>query len=141
MSREYAMSRVRDALEKSNGNHLKAQRLLLQWLEKDHSLLFGLVAPHLQSIISHAVNRAAGGTDAKEKKQPASKKIAVSEKDKGEFGEALLESLRGGRSEGVGFGQPEGRVSKPGATSQRHIDTMRALASKSGGAPKGKKKS
>ncbi|MDF3024475.1 MAG: hypothetical protein K0R10_1836 [Alphaproteobacteria bacterium] len=50
MSREYAMSRVKDALEKSNGNHLKAQRLLLQWMEKDQSLLFGLVTPHMQSI-------------------------------------------------------------------------------------------
>ena len=58
MSQEYALSRVRDALEKSEGNHLKAQRLLLSWLEKDHSLLLGLVAPHLQSIVTHAVNHA-----------------------------------------------------------------------------------
>lgn len=56
MSREYAMSRVRDALEKSEGNHLKAQRLLMSWLEKDHSLLLGLVTPHLPSIVTHAIN-------------------------------------------------------------------------------------
>lgn len=141
MSREYAMSRVRDALEKSDGNHLKAQRLLLQWLEKDQSLLFGLVAPHLQSIISHAVNHAEGGAAAAaEKKAPPPKEIDASKQD--EFGTALLKSLQGGRSEGFGFGQPQGNVGKPGTTSQQHIDTMRALAGagKSGGSSKEKKK-
>lgn len=58
MSREYAMSRVRDALEKADGNHMKAQRLLLAMIEKDQTLLIGLVAPHLQSIITHAITHA-----------------------------------------------------------------------------------
>lgn len=138
MSREYAMSRVRDALEKSDGNHLKAQRLVLQWLEKDQSLLFGLVAPHLQSIISHAVNHAEGTAAAADKKSPAPKEVDISQQD--EFGTALLKSLQGGRSDGFGFGQPQGNVSKPGATSQQHIDTMHALAGagKSGSSKKKK---
>lgn len=131
MSREYAMSRVRDALEKSNGNHLKAQRLLLQWMEKDQSLLFGLVVPHLQSIISHAVNHADGVSSGKKPEAP--KEVDVSQPGADEFGTALLKSLQGGRSEGFGFGQPEGNVGRPGATSQQHIDTMHALA----GAAKG----
>lgn len=139
MSREYAMSRVRDALEKSDGNHLKAQRLVLQWLEKDQSLLFGLVAPHLQSIISHAVNHADGAAvAAAEKKSPAPKALDISPQD--EFGTALLKSLQGGRSDGFGFGQPQGNVSRPGATSQQHIDTIHALAGagKSGSSKKKK---
>lgn len=59
MSHEYAMSRVRDALEKSDGNHLKAQRLVMSWLENDHSLLLGLSAPHLHGIVSYAMIQAA----------------------------------------------------------------------------------
>lgn len=133
MSREYAMSRVKDALEKSDGNHLKAQRLLLQWIEKDHTLLFGLVMPHLQSIITHAINHAALPTSPK--RAPAVPPKKVSTKDTGEFGKAMLQNMRG---ETASFGQPDGAVNRPGATSQKHIDTMRALASKSA-APKSKK--
>lgn len=136
MSREYAMSRVKDALEKSEGNHLKAQRLLLQWMEKDHSLLFGLVMPHLQGIISHAVNHVGDETPAK-KSAPATKKT-VSAKDKGEFGAAMLQTLRG--QETATFGQPDGMVSRPGGASQKHIDTLKALAEaqKNPGKPKKK---
>jgi len=136
MSREYAMSRVRDALEKTDGNHLKAQRLLLQWIEKDHSLLFGLVMPHLQSIITHAINHAA--LPQSPKKAPPAPPKKVSAKESGEFGAAVLQSMRGGTSS---FGQPDGPVGKPGATSQKHIDTMRALAAASkGSGSKSKKK-
>lgn len=128
MSRDYAMSRVRDALEKSEGNHLKAQRLLLTWLEKDQNLLLGLVAPHLQGIISHAINHI-GMPDTGKKSAAVPKKVAVP-KDAGEFGQALLSSMKGGTST---FGQSENLapVSRPGAASQKHIDTMHALASAS----------
>ena len=140
MSREYAMSRVKDALEKSEGNHLKAQRLLLQWMEKDHSLLFGLVMPHLQGIISHAVNHVGEETAAPTQKSAPAAKKTVSAKDKGEFGAAMLQTLRG--QETATFGQPDGMVSRPGGASQKHIDTLKALAEaqKSGGGGKGKKK-
>lgn len=58
MSYEYAMSRVRDAIEKSGGNHLKAQRLITTWLENDQMLLVGLAGPHLPGIISYAMMHA-----------------------------------------------------------------------------------
>ena len=126
MSRDYAMSRVRDALEKSEGNHLKAQRLLLTWMEKDQNLLLGLVAPHMQGIITHAINHISG-PEAGKKSAVLPKKVAVPKDGGGEFGQALLQSLKGGTST---FGQAEdrGAVSRPGAASQKHIDTMRALA-------------
>jgi hypothetical protein len=131
MSREYAMSRVKDALEKSEGNTLKAQRLLLQWIEKDQNLLFGLVGPHLQSIVAHAVNHI--GKEKPAAKAPA-KKAATAAKDKNEFGSAMLKTMQG---ETAAFGQPDGMVPRPGSASQKHIDTMRALAAaqkgKSGG--------
>lgn len=137
MSHEYAMSRVKDALEKSNGNHLKAQRLLLNWLEKDHTLLCGLVGPHMQGIIAHAVHHLAGAEADQKKRKSAptrtAKKVSVGKEGTGEFGAAILESLKAGGSGGaVGFGeQPaRGAVNKPGKASQKHIDAINKIARK-----------
>ena len=51
MSKEYALSRVKDALDAADGNTAKATRMVMHWLEKDQSLMVGLVAPHLKSIV------------------------------------------------------------------------------------------
>ncbi len=61
MSYDYAMSRVRDALEKCEGNHLKAHRMIVEWLGKDNSMLSGLTAQHLPGIIAHALKQAEEG--------------------------------------------------------------------------------
>lgn len=128
MSREYAMSRVKDALEKADGNHLKAQRLLLQWLEKDHSLLFGLVTPHVQSIITAAIAHVTQ-PPRKAPPAPAPKKEKVSTKEKGEFGDALLSSLNDPQGGAATFGEATPRgLSKPGKASNRHVDAINALA-------------
>ncbi len=70
MSRDYAMSRVHDAIEKSEGNHMKAQRLLLDWITKDQTLLLGLVEPHIVSIVSHAVNHGLATPEGKKTHMP-----------------------------------------------------------------------
>lgn len=132
MSREYALSRVRDALEKSDGNHLKAQRLLLSWLEKDVSLLVGIVGPHVPSLVTHALTQVA----AIDNPQTA-RVIEAGAEEAGEFGAALLDSLRGGRTDGdFGFGDSSSILStpapKPLKASQEHIDTIRKLAGGSG---------
>jgi hypothetical protein len=124
MSHEYAMSRVRDALEKSGGNRLKTQRLILSWLENDHTLLFGLVAPHLQGILSHAIAHV-----ERPPKKEAPKKINLKNAETGEFGEALLSGLRG-QSGNFGEATPKG-VSKPGKASKAHVDAINALVSAS----------
>lgn len=122
MSREYALSRVKDALEKSGGNHLKAHRLLMTWLEKDHSLLFGLVSPHMHSIITHALAHA----DQPEEEVIA-KKINPKETQTSEFGSALLATLRGKEPTGnFGEATPRG-VSKPGKASKAHVDAINKL--------------
>lgn len=123
MSHEYAMSRVKDALEQSGGNHLKAQRLLAQWLEKDHSLLLGLVGPHLNSIITYALTHAA----LPPRKAPLPRKINPKEEGT-DFGNDLLKSL-GERAEETGvFGQPTSRnVAPPGKTSKAHIDAINKI--------------
>ncbi len=124
MSREYALSRVKDALEKSDGNHLKAQRLLLSWLENDHSLLFGLVSPHMHSIIVHALVH----VDQPAQKTPVAKKITPKAHETSEFGSALLKSLRGHGEETGTFGQATPRgISKPGKTSKAHVDAINKL--------------
>lgn len=125
MSHDYAMSRVRDALEKSGGNHLKAQRLILSLLEKDHSLLLGLVSPHLHGIIAHALQHA----DAPSKKeQPTTAKRVVIDSDAGEFGAALVSSLKGARAENASFGEATPKnISKPGKASKAHVDAINQL--------------
>ncbi len=120
MSNDYAMSRVRDALEKSGGNHLKAKRLILSMLEKDHSLLVGLAAPHLESIVTHAIAH----VDA----PPAQKKVDLSAK--GELGDEVLDSILNKRegAERPAFGQAEPPgISKPGQASKAHVDAINAL--------------
>lgn len=123
MSHEYAMSRVKDALEQSGGNHLKAQRLLVSWIEKDHSLLFGLVSPHMHSIITHALAHV---------DQPIEKKVAKKmpkPNETSEFGSALLANLRSRDDMGT-FGQATPRnVEKPGKASKAHVDAINKLVS------------
>jgi hypothetical protein len=124
MSREYALSRVKDALEKSGGNHLKAHRLLMTWLEKDHSLLFGLVSPHMHSIITHALAHADQPVE-----KTLAKKINPQEHQTSEFGTALFASLRGNEPTGnFGEATPRG-ISKPGKTSKAHVDAINKLVS------------
>jgi len=135
MSREYALSRVKDALEQSGGNHLKAQRLLSQWLEKDHSLLFGLVSPHMHSIIVHAL---AHVDQAGAPQKAAEKKIMPKAHETTEFGTALLQSLSGRGEEHGTFGEATPRgLSKPGKTSKAHVDAINKLVT--AGRDKGKK--
>jgi len=117
MSRDYALSRVKDALEKCENNHLKAQRMLLQWLEKDQTLLVGLVAPHLNSIVVHAIAHVTAPP----------KKIDTKDLAGNEFGSAMLESLKGVAGN-PSFGQvAPGNVSKPGRTSKAHVDAINTL--------------
>lgn len=124
MSHEYAMSRVKDALEKSGGNHQKTHRLILSWLEKDHSLLFGLVGPHLQSIVTHAIARA---TQPPRKEMP--KKINIRDAETGEFGNALLSSLT---EKSGSYGEAAPRTAqKPSKASKEHIAAINLLANAS----------
>ena len=128
MSREYAMSRVKDALEKSGGNHLKAQRLILSWMEKDHTLLLGLVDPHVQSIITHAISH----VTQPPRKAPLPKKISIKDQESGEFGSAVLDSLRGKSGETGTFGEATPRgIPRPGKTSKAHVDAINTIVSAS----------
>ncbi len=122
MSKEYALSRVKDALEQADGNHLKASRIITDWLKNDQSLLIGLMEPHLKSIVTHAITHV-------EQKPDQENVNEQSIGDKGDpIGEALVEGLTVG-SDAAKFGEktPEG-TPKPQKASQSHIDAMNAIA-------------
>jgi hypothetical protein len=135
MGHEYAMSRVKDALEKSGGNHLKAQRLLAQWLEKDHSLLLGLVSRHMHSIITHALTHVA----LPPRKAPQPRKLSAKDYDTSDFGDAILTNMKG-RDEDTGtFGHGTSRnVNPPGKASKQHVEAINKLVT--AGRDKSKKK-
>jgi hypothetical protein len=137
MGNEYALSRVKDALEQSAGNQLKAQRLLASWVEKDQTLLFGLVAPHMQGIITHAVAHVAA--PVQKTAAPSPKKLDVQDKNLGEFGGVILASLRGQSAVTESFGEPTPKgISKPSEASKAHMDAI-ALLVQAGKDKQGKK--
>lgn len=141
MSRKYAESRVRDALEATENNAFKAERMIMGWLEKDQSLLLGLVAPHLKAIITNAIAQAKNNTggkrmDVSEEVTPASAlargkpaRANVNPDEIGELGAAIL----GGSGRVFGQAAPSARKAapKPLKASSRHVDALRTLSDKS----------
>ena len=127
MTRDYALSRVQDALAASDNDPAKARKLLLTWLEKDQSLLIGLVAPHLNSIISHTISYALRHPDEKIETSLNSESSA----DEDTTGTAILESLLGlGEGGGQRFGDLDEPLSRPGKASSKHIDAIHRIARK-----------
>jgi|HigsolmetaAR204D_1030405.scaffolds.fasta_scaffold01665_3 hypothetical protein len=56
---EYVAAKVKEAVARSAGETVTAQRLLIAWCARDDRLLRGLVSPFLRGIVAHAVERAA----------------------------------------------------------------------------------
>lgn len=127
MDREYAESRIRDALKASDGNAAKARQILLSWALEDNRLLHELVAPHISGIVAHAVNRV---MTMKEKPAPAP--VVAPEKSektsKDPFGMEILKAIALGNP--AQFGQENGVPLKKQQASQRHIDAIREMVSK-----------
>lgn len=123
MSREYAMSRVRDALEQSDGNHMKASRLIMDWLQNDNSLYFGLTAPHMKSLVTHAIAHVDQKIPSEE--PILEKHITINENEIGELGDAILSSI-GAKTGSFGESNPEG-TPKPSKASQQHIDALNVM--------------
>lgn len=129
MSREYSLSRIKDALEACDGNSAQAQRMIMGWLERDQSLMIGLVAPHLKSIVSHAVDYVANHPEKPAK--PAESPLSVPMPEGDATGTGILETLLG--QEGAGgpkFGNFDEPHSRPGKASSAHIDAIHKIARK-----------
>lgn len=127
MSKEYAMSRVKDALEQSDGNHMKAARLLTEWLENDNSLYYGLTAPHMRSIVTHAIahvdKKPAAEVQANIQAAPDAPKATDAEM--GELGQAILSGMTS-KTGSYGEDNPGGKG--PGKASQTHVDALKAMS-------------
>lgn len=127
MSRDYSLSRVQDALDAADGNVAEAQRTIMNWLEKDQSLMIGLVAPHLKSIVSHAVEYVAHKSGQRVKPDvPLSDPTPEGDAT----GANVLETLLGQapNSGGPQFGNFDEPATKPGKASSGHIDAIRKIA-------------
>ena len=132
MSREYSLSRVRDALDSAKGNKAEAQRIVTGWLEKDQSLMVGLVAPHLKSIVSHAVDYVDGQSRVEDQKPEETEMLSRPSPEGDATGANILETLLG-QSKGSGgpqFGNFDEPATRPGKASEKHVKAIHAIARK-----------
>src|SRR3546814_19672744 len=53
----YVSAKVSEAVARAEGEPAAAQRLLIAWCSRDDRLLRGLVAPFIQGIVAHAVQK------------------------------------------------------------------------------------
>lgn len=132
MSREYALSRVKDALDAADGNTSQAARHIMHWLEKDQTLMVGLIAPHLKSIVTHAVSYVSRHEGELPKAEtPPVLSDPIPEGDA--TGTSILENLLGLSSSGgagQSFGSLDDAPTRPGKASAAHIDAIHKIAKK-----------
>ena len=127
MSREYAESRIRDALKLAKGNPTKARQQIIAWTNEDARLLQALARPHLTGIVAHAVNHVIHhqGMAAEEiQAEPQALDMEPSI-----FGQEILKALQS--SDTARFGQES--VAPPAhrpKASQSHIDALKRMAGK-----------
>ncbi|MFA5592439.1 MAG: hypothetical protein WC989_03910 [Micavibrio sp.] len=129
MNRDYAESRIRDALKASGGNTTIARQELIAWALEDNRLLHELVAPHLTGITAHAINHVLMTKDRKPQPAAPVPPKASAKGEKGDqFGMEILKAIAMGNP--AQFGLEGGVAIKKQAASQRHVDAIRAMVSK-----------
>lgn len=133
MSREYAESRIREALRQSKGHALRTRQLVIAWTYEDAKLLHALARPHLTGIVAYAVSRVVDRqTVVDEPPAPVPKKQARPAADGSgdQFGRDLLKAIA--RGEPAMFGQESfGPPMRSRKASQQHIDALKLMAEKS----------
>ncbi len=127
-STTYLTERIHDALAQSEGDPLRAKRLVLQWAGRDERLLRMLVGPHIRAIVADAVDRHAGKqatprAAAPKRNKPAAKVSLDSVVDRmGERFGGAVEPPRGMTA------LLHGSSAKEHHAGQRHADSLRTLA-------------
>ena len=129
MSREYAESRIREALKLCRGNATRARQQIMAWTFEDPRLLQALARPHLSGIVAHAVNRVItrlGSDNAEEETPPEPQAINMSPSS---FGKEILAALTSKNTAMFGH---DGEVppSRRKPASQSHINALKAMSSK-----------
>lgn len=130
MSREYAESRIREALRQSKGNPTRARQLVIAWAVEDQRLLLALAQPHLTGVVAHAISRVIhrqGHEADHDDEVPAEPQSLNMPPDT--FGREILNALsdRGTQK----FGMETTPTSHRKKASQSHIDAMKKIAAKS----------
>ncbi|PCI56137.1 MAG: hypothetical protein COB36_04980 [Alphaproteobacteria bacterium] len=123
MSKEYAESKIREALKAHGDNIGLARQHIVSMAQADAALMRALAQPHLDGIVAYQVERVASGRAEMEKrhpKEPAQNKID-------NFGMELLRAVAA--SDAETFGQ-EGMGAKRKMASKQHIDAIHQMASK-----------
>ena len=128
MSRDYAESRIREALRLSKGNTTRARQQVIAWAAEDQRLLLGLTQPHLTGVVAHAINRVLSRTNMETgdiAMEPESLNMPPDT-----FGRQILNALSSTDTPVFGLesgGLPSGQRKK---ASQSHIDAIKQMASK-----------
>lgn len=134
MALTYIDKQVLAALKKAKGNKAKARTHILAMLQEDPVFLMTLTKPHLQGIISLAVDRTVKRLE----------KIASGDEDhldvpsnaKGDrFGLDLLKAIGGQNAAKFGQESASPPVKKKAASSE-HVKALKMMASKSKTKPK-----
>ena len=123
MSKEYAESKIREALRSSGGNIARARKTIVSAAQSDHDLLRALTSPHLDGIVAYQVERVASGRAELEKRHPE----APPPKTEENFGMELLRAVAA--SEAVVFGQQNPMGTRKRGASRQHIDAIHKIAS------------
>lgn len=130
MNRDYAESKIREALKASGGNVTRARQQVTAWAFEDAKLLHELVAPHITGIVAHAVNRVMNTKEKPSAAAPAADPAKL-QAPKGEaFGMEILKAIALGNPAQFGLESSSGVSVKKQQASQRHIDAIRQMVAK-----------
>jgi hypothetical protein len=133
MSREYAESRIREALKLCRGNATRARQQVIAWTFEDPKLLQALARPHLSGIVAHAVGRVltkGSGDNAEAEEMPSTPPPL--DMSPSSFGKEILAALTSKNTAMFGHETEVPPVRKRQA-SQRHVNALKQMSTK--GAP------
>ncbi len=128
MAFSYIDKQIFEALKKAKGNKAKARSNVMSMLAEDHGFLMALTKPHLQGIISLAIDRT---IKHMEKAAKGDGSIDLPKNAKGDrFGLDLLKALGGANAAKFGQESAAPPVRKKQA-SDDHVKALKMMASKS----------
>lgn len=127
MSREYAESRIREALKLSKGNPTRARQRIIAWTFEDPKLLQALARPHLSGIVAHAIARVVHKQELDDPETPDMPEALDMEPET--FGKEILAALQSRNTATFGQENSVPPARRPQA-SKSHIDALKHIASK-----------
>ena len=137
MTLEYAEEKIKEALRQAKGNATQARQQIIAWTYEDSKLLHALARPHLTGIVAHAINRTIYNQSKPKTARPAEPEVAAPESGNETFGMDILKTIAAGNS--AMFGQENvGPPVRKRQASQRHVDTLKHIASQSKTPPRKK---